>query len=249
MRFNKLMMISSFIPSATPFYRRVCEMSTSNRDIESLRVSYTRTAPTTKFATDPHVQFQAWFDDALKCASALPSEASFEANAMCLSTVNAETSRPSARMVLLKGCDQRGFIWYTHYTSRKGVELTTSPFAALTFWWPHLERSVRIEGKVEKLPESESDAYFASRPPLSRLGAVVSTQSAPIDSSEELHSKYDTLCAQHPDGNVPRPRHWGGYLLRPDYYEFWKGREARLHDRIVYDLDEVGDWGMKRLQP
>ncbi len=223
----------------------------SNREeLGALRVSYTRSAPTTSYAADPLAQFQEWFGAAVASARAAPACAAWEANAMCLSTVDARTLRPSARMVLLKGADARGFVWYSHYTSRKGGELARAPHAALTFWWPPLERSVRVEGRVERLPAHESDAYFASRPPLSRLGALASAQSQPIESAAALRAKYDALHAAHPDGDVPRPKHWGGYLLRPDHYEFWKGREARLHDRIVYDLDDASnEWVQNRLQP
>lgn len=185
---------------------------------------------------------------------------------MCLATATV-TGRPSARMVLLKAFDHNGFVWYTNYHSRKAAQLHENPFAALTFWWPSLERSVRIEGLVERVPDEESEAYFTSRPPTSRLGAWASDQSKPLDDRIVIEERWKALVDDHLDeeGNlkkdIGRPPHWGGFRLVPDTIEFWKGREARLHDRVVYQLIQQNDrapgedvaqratWTTTRLQP
>ena len=184
-------------------------------------------------------QFQRWFDQAL--TGQLP-----EPNAMTLATVGA-SGRPSTRVVLIKGFDERGIVWYTNYESRKGQELAHTPFAALQFHWVELERTVRIEGRVEKTSAEESDAYYATRPLDSRLGAWASPQSQVISSRAVLvagAAKAAARFALHP----PRPAHWGGYRLVPDQWEFWQGRKSRLHDRLRYRLQE-GAWIRERLAP
>lgn len=204
------------------------------------------------FRPDPIEQFSLWFAEATSAFAAVGPTAG-EANAMCLAT-STPSGIPSARMVLLKGYSRAGFVWYTHYGSRKGAELASNPRAAAVFWWPPLERSVRIEGVVERLSDAENDEYFARRPAISRLGAAASEQSRPVDSREAMTDRWDALCAKHldEDGNVVeeirRPEGWGGYRLSPSRMEFWKGREARMHDRIEYERE--GDrWSMRRLQP
>lgn len=209
-------------------------------DIAHLRKSYER-AELSEDAShaDPMAQFAQWFDEALK--SELP-----EPNAMTLATVGSDL-RPSTRVVLIKEYDARGIVWYTNYDSRKGRELAAQPFAALQFHWIELERVVRIEGRVEKVEPELSDAYFASRPLDSRIGAWASPQSQVIPSRATLvanAAKYAASFALSP----PRPPHWGGYRLVPDSWEFWQGRKSRLHDRLRYRLDG-GAWVRERLAP
>lgn len=186
----------------------------------------------------------ALFDQWLKAAldAGLP-----EPNAMTLATVGPD-GRPSTRIVLIKGYDERGFVWYTNYESRKGRELAQTPWAALQFHWVELERVVRIEGQVEKTSAEESDAYFHSRPLDSRLGAWASPQSQVIGSRAVLVANAARFGAQH-GLHPPRPPHWGGYRLVPDRYEFWQGRSSRLHDRLVYRRDAEGHWMRERLAP
>jgi pyridoxamine 5'-phosphate oxidase len=191
-------------------------------------------------AADPIVQFNAWFDQALKAEVAEP-------NAMSLATVDAQ-GRPSSRIVLIKQYDERGFTWYTNYDSQKGEQLRDNPHAALLFFWSELERQVRIEGRVERTSAEESDKYFHSRPLKSRLAAITSVQSQPIESRAELERRYDAVAAEQ--GEAPaRPAHWGGYRLVPERIEFWQGRRSRFHDRIVYVRQADGSWLRERLQP
>jgi pyridoxamine 5'-phosphate oxidase len=208
--------------------------------IAHLRKSYERDElDETASAADPLQQFQLWLDQAL--SAKLP-----EPNAMTLATVGAN-GRPSTRIVLIKGVDARGFVWYTNYSSRKGTELALHPWAALQFHWVELERVVRIEGHVEKVSAEESDAYYATRPLDSRLGAWASPQSQVIAGRGMLVAGAAKAAAQyllHP----PRPPHWGGYRLLPDSYEFWQGRKSRLHDRLRYRQAE-GAWLRERLAP
>ena len=196
-------------------------------------------------AADPFTQFGFWFDQALEADVAEP-------NAMTLATATAE-GKPSARVVLLKGFDARGFVFYTNYQSRKGEELAQNPWAALVFWWEPLERQVRIEGRAEKIVAEESDRYFESRPLGSRLGAWASPQSQAIASREALERSLEDIKAQYADQpDVPRPPHWGGYRLRPTAFEFWQGRPSRLHDRLCYRLQgEAPDvrWHLERIAP
>lgn len=209
-------------------------------NIADLRKSYERDAlDETASAADPLEQFTHWLQQALQAQ--LP-----EPNAMTLATVG-EDGRPSTRVVLIKGYDARGIVWYTNYESRKGRELARQPFAALQFHWVELERVVRIEGRVEKTSAEESDAYFDSRPLDSRIGAWASPQSQVIASRAVLvanAAKYGALHALNP----PRPPHWGGYRLVPDRWEFWQGRKSRLHDRLRYRL-EGSVWVRERLAP
>lgn len=208
--------------------------------IADLRKSYER-AELDEAASqaDPLHQFESWLQQALD--SQLP-----EPNAMTLATVGAD-GRPSTRVVLIKGCDERGIVWYTNYGSRKGLELQANPFAALQFHWVELERVVRIEGRVEQVSADESDAYFASRPLDSRIGAWASPQSQVITSRAVLVANAARFGAQFLL-RPPRPAHWGGFRLAPDHWEFWQGRPSRLHDRLRYRLD-VGRWVRERLAP
>lgn len=190
---------------------------------------------------DPIVQFRCWLEDALATDPLEPT-------AMVLATVG-EDGQPSARVVLLKGCDERGFVFYTNYESRKGQELARHPKAALTFFWPVLDRQVRIEGAVEKTERAESEAYFRSRPPASRLGAWASRQSAVLPSREALEEAVREATERFADGDIPLPDFWGGYLLRPAAIEFWQGRESRLHDRFRYERQPGRGWTISRLSP
>jgi pyridoxamine 5'-phosphate oxidase len=209
-------------------------------DIASLRKSYERDELDEAASdSDPLKQFQRWFDQAVQAQ--LP-----EPNAMTLATVGAQ-GRPSTRVVLIKGVDARGLVWYTNYNSRKGQELASHAFAALQFHWVELERVVRIEGTVEKVSAEESDAYYASRPLDSRLGAWASPQSQVIPSRAVLVTAAAQAAARHLL-NPPRPPHWGGYRLIPDAWEFWQGRKSRLHDRLRYRPQD-GIWVRERLAP
>lgn len=188
---------------------------------------------------DPIQQFQRWFDQAI--AAQLP-----EPNAMTLATATSNGT-PSARIVLLKGLDERGFVFYTNYESRKGQALAENPQAALVFLWAVLERQVRIEGRVEKIAAAETDTYFQSRPLESRLGAWASDQSRVIPNREVLEQRFAELKATYAD-EIPRPPHWGGYRVMPHQIEFWQGRTSRLHDRLRYRLEQ-GNWLIERLAP
>ena len=189
----------------------------------------------------PFKQFQVWFDQAL--ASQLP-----EPNAMTVATAT-QSGKPSARIVLLKGFDERGFVFYTNYQSHKGQELADNPQAALVFWWAELERQVRIEGRVEKVSDRESDEYFHSRPFNSRLGAWASEQSQVIESRAVLEQRAQELKTKYENHDVPRPPHWGGFRVIPTSIEFWQGRSSRLHDRLLYRLVDNGSWLIERLSP
>ena len=190
-------------------------------------------------AADPLQQFERWLNEAIH--SEVP-----EPNAMTVATV-ASNMRPSTRVVLIKGYDARGIVWYTNYDSRKGQELAGNPFAALQFHWVELERVVRIEGRMEKISEADSDAYFHSRPLDSRIGAWASPQSQVIDGRTVLVTNAAKYAAKFML-NPPRPPHWGGYRLVPDEWQFWQGRKCRLHDRLRYRFNE-GEWIRERLAP
>lgn len=189
---------------------------------------------------DPFELFDCWWQDAL--AGGL-----VEPNAMTLATADA-AGRPSARMVLLKAYDRHGFVWYTNFESRKSRDLEVNPQAALVFWFDRLERQVRAEGRVEKVRASVADAYFASRPRSSQLGAWASPQSQPIADRAELDARQRSVEARFGDGPIPRPPHWGGFRLVPDALEFWQGGRARLHDRFRFERDGDG-WRRQRLAP
>ena len=189
---------------------------------------------------DPLAQFAAWMAQA--------REVEPDPTAMTLATATRD-GRPSARVVLLKGVDEQGFVFYTNYESRKGRELAENARASLVFYWPSLNRQVRVGGAVEQVSAEQSDAYFAARPADSRLAAIVSPQSDPIAHREALEALFAQAQARHPDGNVPRPRFWGGYRVVPDEIEFWQGRASRLHDRLRYRRTPDGGWMRDRLAP
>jgi len=190
---------------------------------------------------DPFEQFRAWLGDAHAAGILQP-------NAMTLSTVDAH-GLPDARVVLLKGFDDRGLVFYTHRTSRKGRQLAAHPHAALTFFWDQLERQVRVQGSVEWTTDAESDEYFQSRPRASQLGAIVSNQSAVIPQRDVLESALEELAARTGGEPLERPRTWGGYRVLPAEFEFWQGRPSRLHDRIRYRQDSHRGWTRERLAP
>ena len=208
--------------------------------IADIRQEYMRAGLVEKDAgADPFKQFDRWFQDALQAALPLP-------NAMTLATAT-DTGRPSARVVLLKGVDARGFVFYTNYASRKGRELAANPHAALVFAWFELERQVRIEGAIEKVSAEESDLYFASRPLGSRIGAWASPQSAVLPDRLTLVKTVAAIVLRY-GKRPPRPPHWGGYRVLPEAIEFWQGRKNRLHDRLLY-TKQTGGWKIERLAP
>jgi pyridoxamine 5'-phosphate oxidase len=211
------------------------------KSIAELRKSYER-AELDESASDPDPlqQFDKWLKEAI--SGEVP-----EPNAMTLATVSGDL-RPSTRVVLIKGYDARGIVWYTNYESRKGRELAGNPFAALQFHWVELERVVRIEGVVEKISAEESDAYFHSRPLDSRIGAWASPQSEVIPGRTVLVTNAAKYAAQFML-QPPRPPHWGGYRLKPNTWQFWQGRKSRLHDRLRYTLQTDGEWLRERLAP
>jgi pyridoxamine 5'-phosphate oxidase len=190
---------------------------------------------------DPLILFKQWFDRAV-------SEDILEPNAMTLATVTPD-GKPRARMVLLKDFDPRGFVLFTNYHSAKGRELIANPYASLVFWWGKLERQIRIEGRVEKISESESDNYFLVRPWESRLGAWASQQSEVVAGREVLEKRLQELKEEYAGREVPRPPHWGGFRVMPTAIEFWQGRPSRLHDRLCYYRQDDGSWQRERLSP
>ena len=190
---------------------------------------------------NPLIQFSRWFEDARAAIKDLPE-------GMTVATSNRE-GEVSSRVVLLKEFDERGFVFYTNYNSRKGAQVHDNPRAALTFWWAPLERQIRIEGAIIRTTEEESDAYFATRPRGSQLGAWASEQSKVIAGRGDLDARFEELSRCYPDGTIPRPPHWGGYRVIPIYFEFWQGREDRLHDRFAYRLRDAKDWIIERLSP
>lgn len=203
---------------------------------------YTRHPPLleSELAADPFVQFDRWFADAQ--AGGL-----YDPTAMTLATVGADGA-PSARIVLFKGMYEGGLTFYTNYESRKGSELAHNPRVAAVFWWDRLERQLRIEGRVDRLPEAVSRQYFHQRPRESQLGACASRQSQPIASREALDARYDMMVAACSEQPVPYPAYWGGYRIEPSSFEFWQGRVGRLHDRLCYHRSETA-WIIERLQP
>ena len=210
--------------------------------LAAMRTDYVQSSLSeTDVLADPIAMFQKWFAEAVKAQV-------MEPNAMDLSTVTPD-GKPSSRIVLIKQFDERGFTWYTNYHSDKGQQLDHNPNAALLFFWRELERQVRIEGTVVKTTAAESDEYFNVRPLQSRLSAIASQQSAPIESRAMLESHYEAVAAALGDAQPPRPAHWGGYRLQPERIEFWQGRRSRFHDRIVFTRGADGQWSMQRLQP
>lgn len=230
-------------PSRSPRFKHTLPyLRTMNKSIADLRNEYSsQTLLENDVAAEPMVQFQKWWDQVI--ASEI-----VEPNAMTLATASAD-GFPSARIVLLKGFDERGFVFYTNYKSYKSLQLEENPKACLVFFWKELERQVRISGIVTRVPEEESDAYFYSRPVGSRIGAWASPQSSHIENRDWLEQEFEKKKEEFQDGNVPRPPHWGGYLVKPVIVEFWQGRFSRLHDRIQYSLDENGAWKIERLAP
>jgi len=190
---------------------------------------------------DPFTQFARWFDDAKAAVKELPET-------MMLATASGE-GEVSVRAVLLKEFDERGFVFYTNYSSHKSAQIHDNPRAALAFWWPQLERQVRIEGVVVRTTEEESDAYWATRPRGSQLGAWASEQSKCIAGRGDLDARFEELSNTYRDRPIPRPPHWGGYRVIPILFEFWQGRPDRLHDRFCYRLREAKDWTIERLSP
>lgn len=217
-------------------------MSIEKSTIQNLRQDYrSASLDESEVAENPYQQFEKWFQEALNAQVAEP-------NAMTLATTTANCV-PSARIVLLKEFTDEGFVFYTNYNSKKGREIAESPFAALVFFWPDLERQIRIEGVVETVSEEESDAYFKSRPRGSQLGALTSPQSEMIPNRSYLEDKLAKLTEKYKEKDIQRPEHWGGYRVIPNRIEFWQGRSSRLHDRILYVQEKDQSWRFERLAP
>ncbi|MGE5522060.1 MAG: pyridoxamine 5'-phosphate oxidase [Candidatus Dadabacteria bacterium] len=213
-----------------------------NKEIAALRREYSsQSLLENQVSANAIDQFSKWWDEAI-------SSEIVEANAMSLATASND-GMPYARVVLLKGFDERGFMFYTNYKSIKGIQLDENPRACLLFYWKELERQVRIIGLVEKLSDEENDEYFHSRPEGSRIGAWTSPQSEVVENREWLDNRYRELSLKMTGGNIERPPHWGGYLVRPIIVEFWQGRPSRLHDRIQYSLQDDSSWKIERLAP
>lgn len=212
-----------------------------NKDLTGFRKEYAMASlDLAKVPADPILLFNRWLDEAIR--QALP-----EPNAMTLATIT-PGGRPAARVVLLKEVDNGSFVFYTNYNSQKGLDLKDNPQAALVFLWLELQRQVRVSGRVDKVDSATSDAYFASRPRQSQIGAVVSPQSQPIKSRKALEQEFEALQSRTKEQVIQRPAHWGGYRLMPDSIEFWQGRESRLHDRILYTMKNAS-WEIRCLAP
>jgi len=210
--------------------------------IENLRQEYKLAELTEKkIAKNPIKQFEQWFQDAMNANI-------YEPNAMVLATTSIDR-KPTARVVLLKGVDEQGFIFYTNYLSAKGKEIARNPVVALVFFWAELGRQVRIEGTVEKLNKLVSERYFHSRPRASQLAAIASPQSQILNTREELEETWKQLDEKYENQTIPKPAHWGGYIVKPQIIEFWQGRESRLHDRIVYKKSDKRNWKITRVAP
>ncbi len=215
---------------------------TANHDIQNLRREYRlRSLLEKDVDSNPMLQFENWWNEAIQ-------NNIIEPNAMTLATCGA-TGKPSARIVLLKGIHEDGFLFFTNYDSRKGKEIANNPSVSLVFLWKEIERQVRIEGMAEKISPVESDAYFSKRPRESRIGAWSSPQSKPIESREVLQKKYEDYSKKFNTDDIPRPENWGGYIVRPNLIEFWQGRHGRLHDRLQYTIDAEKIWKIERLAP
>jgi len=216
-------------------------MELTNENIQNLRQEY-RAAELAEGDVDknPFIQFGKWFKEALDALL-------YEPNVMTLATADL-TGKPSARILLLKGFDENGFVFFTNYASRKGKEMAENPQASMVFFWPELERQVRIDGLITKVTEEASTAYFHSRPKGSQIGATASPQSSVIPNRELLENRVQELTAVYANQEIPKPGHWGGYLLEPTQIEFWQGRPSRLHDRITY-TNINGSWAITRLAP
>lgn len=213
-----------------------------NTDMANMREAYDRPPLHAEgMAPEPIAQFEEWFDEARRADISRP-------NAMTLATT-APNGAPSARTVLLKQVDERGFVFFTNYRSRKARELAANPQAALVFWWSALERQVRVEGRVMRTAEEASDAYFHTRPRRSRLSAWASPQSETVEGRKALEERFAAVAAEYEDREAPRPPHWGGYRLTPHTVEFWQGRPGRLHDRLRYHRTDDDDWQIERLAP
>ncbi|HBE18428.1 MAG TPA: pyridoxamine 5'-phosphate oxidase [Cyanobacteria bacterium UBA11149] len=213
-----------------------------DKKIADLRKEYTlQGLKETDVLPNPFAQFKIWLDRAI--AAELP-----EPNAMSIATASLD-GKPSVRMVLLKEYDERGFAFFTNYNSQKGQQLRDNPWGAIAFWWAELERQVRIEGKVEQVSPPESDSYFQNRPRDSQLGAWTSAQSEVIDSREVLEERLGKFQQEYENQDVPRPPNWGGFRLIPSVIEFWQGRPNRLHDRLLYTIQDDGSWIIQRLSP
>ncbi|MEX0608650.1 MAG: pyridoxamine 5'-phosphate oxidase [Balneolaceae bacterium] len=210
-------------------------------ELEQLRQEYSKHSLDEKEVDkNPFNQFEKWLAEALRLLVPEP-------NAMTLSTADSQ-NRPHSRIVLLKGYTDQGFIFFTNYASDKGRELEQNPYAALCFFWIELERQVRIEGAVEKISQPESERYFQSRPYMSQIGALASNQSEVVESREALEKKFSELTEKYPEEKVEMPETWGGYLVKPSAFEFWQGRQSRLHDRIKYTKKNE-NWNIERLSP